>query len=229
MRCRPGILRFGLLITVAATASPGVGQTSSLPYRAIAGADEIGVVGTWTETTCGTGADVWVDGDLAFWSHFGVPCVDILDISDPSNPQWLSSFEPPGADQSTSAQDVKAGDGLAFVAYDGDGNNGAGIVDVRDPANPVQLTTVRVMADGVDFRDNHNLFYHQGYLYLATSRSPPTVAIVDLTEYDPDNPPARITRAKWNLTDVGGDFVHDITYLTQRVSKRPRRPDDRAG
>ena len=59
MKHRQGILRFGLLIALAAT----VVSESSPP--AVAGSDEIEIVGTWTETTCGTGADVWADGDLA--------------------------------------------------------------------------------------------------------------------------------------------------------------------
>ncbi len=180
------------------------------------GEPDIFVVGTWNGTTCDTGADVWGEGDYAYWGHFGLNCVDILDISTPSQPQWVGSYVVPAPDQEASAQDVKVHNGLAYVAYQSSGFNAAGIVDVRDPANPVQLTTLRPDIDGHVFTTSHNLFYHQGYLYLVDSGSR-DIAIIDLTDYDPDDPPSHIASAKWLLTGVGSGFVHDITVLGDRL------------
>lgn len=180
-----------------------------------AGPDEIMLHGTWSETACGFGADVWGEGHYAFWGHFSDPCVDILDISDPADPQWVAAFQASPPDEGGRARDVKVHDGLAYVALEGEPFNAAAIVDVRDPANPVLLTTVRPQIGGFFYDRAHNLFFHQGYLYLTDLTL--TVFIVDLTQYDPDNPPATITGAKWLLTNVGTDHVHDITVLRDRM------------
>ena len=173
------------------------------------------IVGEWRGTRCGTGADCWGDGNYAYWGHFGTGCVDVIDITDPTNPTFVSSYEPPNPDRNASAQDVKVHDGIGFVAYEGDGNNGLGIVDFRDPSNPVQLTTVTVSRDGVNYNRVHNLFYSDGYLYIANSTN--NFAVVDLTEYDPDNPPAHISEMKWHVRGVGRQFVHDITVQGNRL------------
>ena len=67
------------------------------------------------------------------------------------------------------------------------------------------LATVRISG----FTNIHNVFYDSGFLYLADSATS-RVGIVDLTAFDPDNPPTLpITSAKWILTNVGSSFVHD--------------------
>ncbi len=179
------------------------------------GPDEIILHGTWSDTTCGFGADVWGEGNYAFWGHFSDPCVDILDISDPADPQWVATYQAPAPDELGRARDIKVHDGLAYVAFEGCGFNAAAIVDVRDPTNPVQLTTLRPQIGGYIVDRAHNLFFHQGYLYLTDLSL--NVIIVDLTQYDPDSPPATITEVKWRLTNVGTDHVHDITVLRDRL------------
>jgi hypothetical protein len=162
------------------------------------------LVGHW-DGYAGSYADVWGDGNYAYVGHFGQQCVNILDISNPSNPTWVADVcaDPPNDD--ASAQDVKAGDGLLFIALESNpGDDNVLVVDVRDPANPVKKTLITVIPT-----DIHNMFYHNGYLYLADS-STPQVAIVDLTNYDPDNAPATITTPLWILTNVGTSFVHDV-------------------
>ncbi|MCH7526839.1 MAG: hypothetical protein IID39_05330 [Planctomycetes bacterium] len=179
--------------------------------------DEVTIVDQWNDSACNTGADVWGEGDYAYWGHFGGNCLDILDVSVPSDVQWVGSFSAPPPDQSNSLQDVRVHNGLAYLGYGGDNNNGAAIVDVRDPGNAVQLTTLRVTAGNVIYSDVHNLFYHEGYLYLADSRTN-TFAVVDLSDYDPDNnPPAQINEAKWHMTNVGSQIVHDFTALKDRL------------
>ncbi len=181
------------------------------------GGEEIAVVGTWDGPTCGQGADVWGEGDLAFWAHFQASCVDILDVSNPAAPLWLSSIHLRPPDDFASAQDVKVHDGLAFVAHGGSSAfNAASIVDVRNPSDPALLTVLRIEVGDQVYNRSHNLFYHGGYLYLVDS-STRTIAIIDLTNYDPDHAPGLITQAKWQLTNVGTAFVHDITVQGNRL------------
>ncbi|RME40613.1 MAG: hypothetical protein D6788_02965 [Planctomycetota bacterium] len=173
-------------------------------------------VSQWDGYT-GIYADVWEDGGFAFipnWGADGNPArVNIIDVRVPTNPQLASVFFVPPPNNDASPQDVKAAGGLLFVGLEGDPDDSVAIVDVRDPFNPVQLATVRIAG----FEEVHNVFYDSGFLYLANSATP-QVAIVDLTAFDPDNPPASpITTPKWIVNNVGGLFVHDITVVRGRM------------
>ncbi|MEM7352622.1 MAG: hypothetical protein AAF657_17620, partial [Acidobacteriota bacterium] len=152
-------------------------------------------------------ADVWGDGNFAYLAHFGQRVVDIIDISDPANPTLAATYD--SNVNSASAQDVKVADGLMFVGLESV-TPGCQIVDVRDPFNPVKLTDVTVRS-GV-----HNVFYDEGWLYLVDS-SQTQIDVIDLRTYDPDNAPATISDFTWRLTNVGGDFVHDITVKDGRL------------
>ncbi len=152
-------------------------------------------------------ADVWGDGDFAYLAHFGQRVVDIVDITDPQNPVLAATYD--SFVSGASAQDVRGGDGLMFVGLEGV-SPGCHIVDVRDPYAPVKLTDVTVLSSV------HNVFYDQGWLYLVDS-SQNIVDVVDLTAYDPDNPPATISTRKWRMTGVGNQFVHDITVQDGRL------------
>jgi hypothetical protein len=144
--------------------------------------------------------------------HFGSSIVDIVDISDPADPTRVAEYLLPPPNQAASAQDVKVGDGLLFISLEGSGNS-VHIVDVRDPATPIGLVDVAI--DG--FTEIHNTFYHGGYLYMADSGTP-QVGIVDLTDFDPDDPPAEpITQLKWMVMNVGTSFVHDVTVVGSRL------------
>ena len=170
------------------------------------------LVGQWDGP--GTFSDVWGDGDYAYIGQFGNAYINIVDISDPANPVNARRYDLPPPNTGRSAQDVKVGNGLLFIGMEGgSGGTDVHIVDVRDPENPVGLVDVDLPV----FNKTHNVFYHQGYLYICDS-SNPRVAIVDLTGFDPDNPPAgNITQAKWVLENVGVGFVHDITVANGRL------------
>ncbi len=152
-------------------------------------------------------ADVWGDGDFAYLAHFGQRVVDIVDISDPQNPVLAATYD--SFVSGASAQDVRVGDGLMFVGLEGS-IPGCQIVDVRDPYAPVKLTDVTVLSS------IHNVFYDQGWLYLVDSGQN-LIDIVDLTAYDPDSAPATISTRKWRMTNVGNQFVHDITVQNGRL------------
>lgn len=175
---------------------------------AIAQNFNIDLVGTWDQDP-GTYGDVWGEGDLAYVGKFGEPWVLILDVSDPASPQLVSKYTVPPPNQNTSAQDVKTGDGLMFIGLEADGNAGAQIVDIRDPAAPRHLVDISINAD------THNVFYADGWLYLADSRTN-RFAAIDLRGFDPDNPPSTITTPTWWVNNVG-HFVHDITVQGDRL------------
>ncbi|MHC5113773.1 MAG: LVIVD repeat-containing protein [Planctomycetota bacterium] len=179
---------------------------------AAADAPSATLVGTWDGFTTGSYADVWGDGDHAYLGHFGSAEIDIVDISDPTAPILAAAYALPPPNESGSAQDVKVAEGLLFIAVDGGGNS-VHIVDVRDPADPVGLVDIAI--DG--FTHIHNVFYHEGYLYLADSDTT-RVGIVDLTTFDPDDPPAsNITETKWMIEGVGTSRVHDVTVVGDRL------------
>ena len=169
------------------------------------------LVGQW-DGFAGAYADVWGDGNYAYLGSFGDSFVHIVDISDPSAPGPAVTYALPPSAQG-SAQDVKVGDGLLFIGLEGGGSVGVHIVDVRDPANPVGVVDIDIEG----FNAIHNTFYDGGYLYIVDSGST-RIGIVDLTAFDPDNPPAEpITELKWLMADVGSAFVHDITVQDGRM------------
>lgn len=209
---------------------PAVSETIRTVYRAFAACmllsaaaaaqnppDISTLVGQW-DGSDSTYADVWGEGEFAYVGTFtlaggGEAQVFIIDIGSPTSPTLAATFDVPAPNEFASPQDVKVHDGLMFVGLEGGGTDGVSIVDVRDPFNPVQLATVRIPS----YEHVHNLFYDNGYLYLADS-SESKVGVVDLTTFDPDNPPpSPITQEKWILSGVGTSIVHDITVKDGRL------------
>jgi len=174
-------------------------------------------VGHW-DGYFGLYCDITSDGQYAYLPNWGgadgqTARIHFVDISDPANPFLANTFFLPPPNVFASAQDVKVGDGMLFVALESDPNDSAAIIDIRDPLNATLITTVSIA--GLKFI--HNLFYDNGFLYLADG-STPRVGIVDLTALDPDNPPASpITSPKWILNNVGSSVVHDITVVDGRL------------
>lgn len=139
--------------------------------------------------------------------------MDILDISNPSNPTLVTIYSVPPPNQFCNTKDVMTHEGLMYVGMDDDRNDFVQIVDVRDPRNPKFLANVRAG----EIIDLHTLYYDSGYLYMADGRRP-VWCIVDLTQFDPDNPPpSPITAFKWFITPVGGSLVHDMTVVDGRA------------
>lgn len=192
-----GALVVGCAVGVGASAASAGGLT---------------LVGSWDSSSCPTGAGCWGEGDLVFWGHWFEPCVDIINVSDPANPFLVAEYTPPPPNQFSSSQEIKSYNGLMFVGMEYNDFDGVDIVDIRDPANPTHLTWVTVPG----YPDIHDLYYDNGWLYLADSRTN-TFVIVDLRTYNPDSPPASITQAKWIITGVGTQFVHDIWVLNGRA------------
>ncbi len=196
---------------------PTYGRAAAAAIMLCAGAHGFGapgqvtLLGQWDGYN-GTYADVWGDGDFAYVGHFGGPHVNIVDITDPANPVGFEYPLPP-PNTSASAQDVKVADGLLFIGLESSGAASVHIVDVRDPLNPSPVVDIAI--DG--FSAIHNVFYDNGFLYMADSGTT-RVGIFDRTGLDPDNPPAApITSMTWLLEDVGSSFVHDVTVKDGRL------------
>ncbi len=174
-----------------------------------AGSETVTQVGNW-DLDPGTYADVWGDGTVAYVGEFGDNKVHFIDVSNPASPFEITEWVVGAPNGGSSAQDVKVANGLLFISLEG-GVDGVEIVDVRDPANPSHLTYITTPGIGAI----HNTFYHNGFLYMSDSASP-VLAVVDLSTYNPDSPPATITTNKW-LLSVGSSFVHDMTVVNNRL------------
>ncbi len=174
------------------------------------------LVGTWNGYA-GEYADVWGDGNYAYVGTFtqsdGLAArIFVLDVSTPATPLLVSTFFIPSPNNNASPQDLKVGNGLLFVALEAGGSDGVAIIDVRTPASPQLVATVRIAG----FTNVHDVFYDNGFLYMVSGS--PSIAVVDLTGFDPDNPPASpITTAKWIISGVGSVFVHDIVIKNGRL------------
>lgn len=185
--------------------SVGVVALGLAPVRAGDPPFNAEVVGEW-DGYGGTYGDIWGEGDYAYVGQFGGSSVLILDVSDPTTPVLAAEYSIPPPNQTASAQDLKVGDGLLFIALEGNsGPDDVEIVDVRDPTNPTPVAIVNIAALG----NPHNIFYDRGFLYMVDDDR---VGIVDLTDLDPDDPPTEpITELLWLVGHVGDEFVHDVT------------------
>ena len=193
-----GIRRATLALVSLALVTPLVTNAQEAPFNAT-------LVGRFDQAA--NYADVWGEGDFAYLARFGVNEINIVDISDPTAPTLAATYD--SAVGGASAQDVKVHNGLMFVGLERV-NPGAQIVDVRDPFNPVKLTDVTVRSAV------HNVFFDDGWLYLVDSEQN-QIDIVDLRNYNPDNPPAVISTSTYRLLNVGNQFVHDITVQDDRL------------
>ena len=166
--------------------------------------------GNW-DGFSGQYADVWGYEDHAYIGRFYDAAVDIISVIDPSDPQHVAEYALPAPNQNADARDIKVADGMLFIGLEADGNGSVHVVDVRDPANPV--AAFDIVLDS--YLTVHNLFYHQGFLYIVDLSSGTGIAIVDLRAIDLENPPSSpITAPLWTITDGG---VHDVVAQGDRL------------
>ncbi len=205
--CTSSLKRLWYLHALILMAAGSAGMAQDPPFNA-------SLVGQWDDYD-GNYSDIWSDGQYAYLPNW--PPADqqpgqvhILDISDPAHPVLDETIFLEFPNEFASPQDVKVGDGLLFIGLESTPNDGVAIYDVRDPADRQLLTYVSVPG----FLTVHNLFYDSGFLYIPEGTS---VAIVDLTAFDPDNPPAEIVAPTWLLENVGTSFIHDVTVADGRL------------
>ena len=146
--------------------------------------------------------DVWGEGDYAYLGSFAGSGVMIIDIADPVSPSLLTVY---GAGAGGRFKDVKVHDGIGYFASDNGG--GLHIVDLSDPATPALLAQVTSAENGYD--SIHNVFYADGYLYEADSRTE-KVKVFDVSD------PALPFFVR-NINTPDAQFIHDITVIGGRL------------
>ncbi|MXX40475.1 MAG: hypothetical protein F4Z85_20845, partial [Gemmatimonadetes bacterium] len=140
------------------------------------------------------GTDLYLAGDHALMGDFrGI--VHIVDISDPANMRKVAEVHTPGP-----ALDIKiAGDVAVIGVQDFESSFGLLILDISDPANPVELSRF----DQESWQGVHNLFIHGDRLYLAHGLNP-GLSIVDISD-----PTAPLVSGFWQHEGDFSNVVHD--------------------
>ena len=141
------------------------------------------------------GADLYLAGDRALMGDYrGI--VHFVDISDPADMRKVAEVRTPGP-----ALDIKIAGDLAVVGVQEIGADfGLLILDISDPANPVELSRLEEPGWG----GVHNLFIHGDRLYLAHMPSP-GLSIVDISD-----PAAPVVSGSWQHEGGFSNWVHDI-------------------
>ncbi len=145
-------------------------------------------------------ADVWGEGDYAYLGSFQTTGVRIFNITDPTNPTLVSTY------QGGVFKDVKTRNGIGYFASDD--NQGMHIVDISDPVNPTLIKKVTSIQGG--FNDIHNIFLDGDYVYQADNHNA-AVKVLDIS--DPANP----TFVRNIILDTPGEAVHDISVRDGRL------------
>ncbi len=141
------------------------------------------------------GTDLYLTGHHALMGDIrGI--VHFVDISDPADMRKVAEVRTPGP-----AVDIKIAGGLAVVGVQQlDADFGLLILDITDPANPVEISRLEEPGWG----GVHNLFIHGDRLYLAHMHSP-GLSIVDISD-----PAAPVVSGSWRHEGGFSNLVHDI-------------------
>ena len=141
------------------------------------------------------GTDLYLAGGHALMGDFrGI--VHIVDISDPAAMRKVGEVRTPG-----SAVDIKvAGDLAAIGVQSFTGEFGLLLLDISDPASPVELSRLEEKGWG----GVHNLFIQGERVYLAHSYTP-GLTIVDIS--DPAEPQVS---GVWRKEGGFSNIVHDV-------------------
>lgn len=162
-------------------------------------------------------ADCWGLDDRAYSARFGQASFDIVDMSNPDNLSLMTTLNVASPNNSASVQDIKAvrsvvrpARTLVFVSLESGSPDGVQIYDATNGNSPTLLTNIDVSPGS--YSTTHNLSARSdGWLAICNSFTS-TLALIDLTSYDPLAAPASISSWDYQLTGLGSGFVHDITF-----------------
>src|SRR5262249_43466040 len=135
------------------------------------------LVGNWYEHEPGhLYADLWAENvtsgpykghSFAYLGHYGNQGgVDIIDITNPSQPALAATFIGAGGDNEL--VDVQVEHGIGYFSSNTDGS--VYIVDLSDPYHPVQLARIDSSIGGLG--RVHTLFVDGAYLYEVHPKFP---------------------------------------------------------
>jgi len=153
-----------------------------------------GICAIGSYDTPGEARDVYVSGTYAYVAD-GHSGLQIIDVSDPSNPLFVGS-----CDSADNAGSVYVRDTYAYVA---DGNSGFQIIDVSNPSSP----TLAGSYDTPDYADD--VFINASYAYVADTGG--GLQIIDIS-----NPASPLFTGTYSTSDQARG-VHIIgTYAYVR-------------
>jgi choice-of-anchor B domain-containing protein len=168
--------------------------------------DGMSLVGNWHEQPGHYYADGWAEGNYAYIGHYSnASGVDIIDISDPTNPVQVANFK--GTGGNNEIRDIETQNGIGFFSSDSYSSGGIFVVDLSDPTNPVQLARIDPSNGGA--QHVHTLSVDGNYLYEADSATN-NIRVFDIS--DPTNP--TFVRS---IYDASGGPVHEVTALNGRL------------
>jgi choice-of-anchor B domain-containing protein len=168
--------------------------------------DGLSLVGNWHEQPGHYYADGWAEGNYAYIGHYNNQSgVDIIDISDPTNPVQVANFK--GTGGNNEIRDIEIQNGIGFFSSDSYSSGGIFVVDLSDPTNPVQLARIDPFNGGA--RHVHTLCVDGNYLYEADAATN-NIRVFDIS--DPANP--TFVRS---IFDASGGPVHEVTALNGRL------------
>ena len=151
-------------------------------------------------------SDLWAEGNFVYLGHrLAKPVgnrlveqgVDIVNISDPSNPVLASVFMGSG---DNIIRDVTVQNGIGFFASQATTGGGVYVVDVNNPYDPTQLAFVTMAQGGL--LNIHAIAVNGNYLYECNKT--PTVAVFDIS--NPSSP-----QFVTDLVSPAGQDIHEVT------------------
>ena len=155
--------------------------------------------------------NVWIEGDIVYAINDGTSAMNIIDMSEPSNPRHAGRWELRPGDSNKSLHDVWAEDGYAYLSYWDDGlvilDIGAGTHGGR-PTEPTFVSQISYPAG-----NTHVAWRDRDYVFLGDEIGTADgmrgyIHVVDVS--DIDNP---VEVAKYDLPEAGAHniWVEDET------------------
>jgi len=158
--------------------------------------------------------NVWIMGDVVYAVNNGTSAMNIIDMSDPSNPTHAGRYEIRPGDQNKSLHDVWAEDGYAYLSY---WDDGLVIVDVGagthggTPTEPVFVSTIKY-PEG----NTHVAWRTRDYVFLGDEIGTSDgmrgfIHIIDVSDIDN---PRQV--AKYDLPEAGAHNIwveDDVLYI----------------
>ena len=161
-------------------------QTNWIDNIALAAAPSLSGVGQLTDggsLALAIARSVFVQGDYAYVVSSGDDGLQVIDISDPTNPVGVGQLTDTGALTLVDPISVFVQGNYAYVASSGE--NGLQVIDISDPTNPVgvgQLTDTGALR----LNGAQSVFVQGNYAYVAASGNDHGLEVIDIS--DPTNP-----------------------------------------
>lgn len=158
--------------------------------------------------------NVWIMGDVVYAVNDGTSALNIIDMSDPANPQHAGRFEIRPGETDKSLHDVWAEDGYAYLSY---WDDGLVIVDVGagthggTPTEPAFVSSISYPAG-----NTHVAWRNRDYVFLGDEIGTSDgmrgyIHVIDVSDIDE---PKEV--AKYELPEAGAHNVwieDDVLYI----------------